>query len=206
MVYAQTRIHTREWYEWKFSGVLRDKRIPASRPELEITNKKNVPSSVFGSSNGSQNENKWKWKYQQILEPCKKTKKKKAVEHETDGSNKCSWWALNDLLCHEKKTRRFEKRKNNRHHSDHRSVKIGNSTEKSPRDLSRLAAIQTPVKASQLILERKKSQRVNKSTTVVDGNPKAPFSIATTPRCSERHYSPSWIDPLYAWPIPYNAE
>ena len=33
--------------------------------------------------------------------------------------------------------------------------------------------------------------------TVVEGNPKAPFSIATTPRCRGGHYSFPWIDPLY---------
>ena len=32
---------------------------------------------------------------------------------------------------------------------------------------------------------------------VVEGDPKAPFSIATTPRCRERHYSFPWIAPLY---------
>ena len=32
--------------------------------------------------------------------------------------------------------------------------------------------------------------------TVVTGDPKAPFSIATSPRCRGGHYSFPWIDPL----------
>ena len=34
--------------------------------------------------------------------------------------------------------------------------------------------------------------------TVVEGNPKASFSIATTPRCRGGHYSFLWIAPLYS--------
>ena len=33
--------------------------------------------------------------------------------------------------------------------------------------------------------------------TVVEGDPKAPFSIATTPRCRRERYSFPWIAPLY---------
>ena len=33
--------------------------------------------------------------------------------------------------------------------------------------------------------------------TLVKGDQKAPFSIATTSRCWEGRYSFSWIDPLY---------
>ena len=36
--------------------------------------------------------------------------------------------------------------------------------------------------------------------------PKAPFSIATTPRCRGGRNSFSWIAPLYPWSLPYNAE
>ena len=38
------------------------------------------------------------------------------------------------------------------------------------------------------------------------GDPKAPFLIATTPRCRGGHYSFPWIAPLYPWYIPYKAE
>ena len=41
---------------------------------------------------------------------------------------------------------------------------------------------------------------------LVKGDPKAPFSIATTPRCRGEHYSIPWIAPLYPWSLPYNAE
>ena len=41
--------------------------------------------------------------------------------------------------------------------------------------------------------------------TIVEGDPKAPFSIATTPRCRGGHSIP-WIAPLYPWTVPYNAE
>ena len=36
-----------------------------------------------------------------------------------------------------------------------------------------------------------------KLATVVEGDPKAPFSIATTPRCRGGCYSFPWIAPLY---------
>ena len=42
--------------------------------------------------------------------------------------------------------------------------------------------------------------------TVVEDDPKAPFSIATTPRCREESYSFPWIAPLYLWSLPYIAE
>ena len=36
-----------------------------------------------------------------------------------------------------------------------------------------------------------------KLATLVDGDPKAPFSIATAPRCRGECYSFPWIAPLY---------
>ena len=42
--------------------------------------------------------------------------------------------------------------------------------------------------------------------TVVEGDPKAPFSIATTPRCRGGHYSFPLIAPLYPWYVPYNTK
>ena len=41
-----------------------------------------------------------------------------------------------------------------------------------------------------------------KLVTLVEGDPKAPFSIATTPRCRGECYS----IPLYPWSLPYNAK
>ena len=37
---------------------------------------------------------------------------------------------------------------------------------------------------------------VSKLATLVEGDPKAPFSIATTPMCREGRYSVPWIAPL----------
>ena len=52
------------------------------------------------------------------------------------------------------------------------------------------------------IWQKRKSHVVlllwNKLPTVVGGDPKAPFSIATTPRCRGGHYSLPWIGPLYS--------
>ena len=45
-----------------------------------------------------------------------------------------------------------------------------------------------------------------KFATVVEGDPKPPFSIATTPRCRGECYSFPWIASLYPSYVPYNAE
>ena len=45
-----------------------------------------------------------------------------------------------------------------------------------------------------------------KLATLVEGDPKAPFSSATTPRCRGERYSIPWIAPPYPWSLPYNAE
>ena len=45
-----------------------------------------------------------------------------------------------------------------------------------------------------------------KLAIVVEGDPKAPLSIATTPRCKEVRYSIPWIAPLYHWSLPYSTE
>ena len=44
-----------------------------------------------------------------------------------------------------------------------------------------------------------------KLVTIVKGDSKAPFSIATTPRCRGKHKTFPCIAPLYPWYIPYNA-
>ena len=46
----------------------------------------------------------------------------------------------------------------------------------------------------------------HKLATVIKGNQKASFSIATTPRCRGERYSFPWIAPLYLWNVPYIAE
>ena len=45
-----------------------------------------------------------------------------------------------------------------------------------------------------------------KLATVVEGDPKAPFSIATTPTCRGGRYSILWFAPLHPWSSPYNVE
>ena len=45
-----------------------------------------------------------------------------------------------------------------------------------------------------------------KLVTVVKGDQKAPFSIATTPRSRGGRYSFTWIYPLYPWFVCYIAE
>ena len=42
-----------------------------------------------------------------------------------------------------------------------------------------------------------------KLVTLVEGNQKVPFSIATTSRCRGGCYSFPWIAPLYHWSLPY---
>ena len=54
-------------------------------------------------------------------------------------------------------------------------------------------------------LDKRKVSKV-KLATVVEGDQKAPFLMATTPSCRGGHYSFPWIAPLYPWCILYIAE
>ena len=45
-----------------------------------------------------------------------------------------------------------------------------------------------------------------KLATVIEGDQKAPFSIATTPNCKGGRYSLPWIAPPYPSYVPYIAE
>ncbi len=51
-----------------------------------------------------------------------------------------------------------------------------------------------------------KRQMQVKLATIVEGDLKVPFSVATTPRCRGGRFSFPWIAPLYPWSLPYNAE
>ena len=69
--------------------------------------------------------------------------------------------------------------------------------------LSSLALLRQPIQEKENF-EYKPT--VSKLATIVEGDPKAPFSIATTPRCRGGRYSIPRIAPLYPWTVPYNAE
>ena len=67
----------------------------------------------------------------------------------------------------------------------------------------------TPVEENQEIcsqLFKRKIKEKVKLATVVKGDQKAPFSIATTLRCRGGHYSFLWIALLYPQYLPYIAE
>ena len=49
-------------------------------------------------------------------------------------------------------------------------------------------------------------KKVSKVGNNSQGWPEGSFTIATTPRCREGHYSFPWIALLYLWSLPYNAE
>ena len=75
---------------------------------------------------------------------------------------------------------------NNNNDNPNLFVEFDKNTEKSPGKLTR--------------------SNISKLATIVEGDPKAPFSIATTPRCRGGRYSIPRIAPLYPWTVPYNAE
>ena len=52
----------------------------------------------------------------------------------------------------------------------------------------------------------KKSKVGDQSRGWLEGDSKAPFSIATTPRCRGGRNSFPRIAPFYLWSLPYNAE
>ena len=56
---------------------------------------------------------------------------------------------------------------------------------------------------NQLIMN---ASKIVKLVTLIEGDLKTPFSIATTPRCRGGHYSIPRIAPLYPWSSPYDAE
>ena len=72
--------------------------------------------------------------------------------------------------------------------------------------------VKTCVKTSYTFLDELTAEEKNwhiiffKLATVVEGDQKVPFSIATTPRCRGGHYSFPWIAPLYSCYILYIAE
>ena len=59
--------------------------------------------------------------------------------------------------------------------------------------------------ADSCLLLTKVSKKNVKLPTLVEGDLKVPFSVATTPKCKGGCYSIPWIAPLYPWSLPYNA-
>ena len=57
-----------------------------------------------------------------------------------------------------------------------------------------------------LLRKKKKKKKKKKLATLVEGDPKAPFSIATTPRFTGGRYSIPKIAPLYSWSLPYKCK
>ena len=56
-------------------------------------------------------------------------------------------------------------------------------------------------------VEEEEEQEVKvKLSPLVEGDLKAPISIATTPKCKEGRNSIPWIAPLYSWSLHYNTD
>ena len=77
---------------------------------------------------------------------------KKNEEYEGDGYINCKWGVKNGPQRLGKKNEGIEDLRKNVVHPDQSIVKIGLNTERSPRNLRRLAVTQTPVKDHQLTL------------------------------------------------------
>ena len=76
------------------------------------------------------------------------------MEREGNSDSLCCWRPWNDLQRIGKGTRRLKNKRISSHHPNYTVSKIGQNTEKSPRDLRRLAVTQTPSKMHQLTLVR----------------------------------------------------
>ena len=76
----------------------------------------------------------------------------KKKNSEGDGDSNCSWYARNDYPRVEKGVRIAGNQRKNQDHSNHSIIKIGQNTEKNPRNLRRLAVIQTLKKDKQQTL------------------------------------------------------
>ena len=74
------------------------------------------------------------------------------MEHEDDSVTSCNWCTWNNPQKINKGTRWLRNKKTSGDHSNYSIIKISQNTEKSPGDLSWLAAIQTPEKDHQLML------------------------------------------------------
>ena len=72
------------------------------------------------------------------------------MEYEGNGDTDSNWCARNDHQRLDKVAGRVGNRRKSRDHLNYSIIVIGQNTEKSPRDLGRLAVTLTPVKDHQL--------------------------------------------------------
>ena len=82
----------------------------------------------------------------------KKKKSNKTMKHKSDGNTSCNWCVWKNSQRLDKETGRLKNQKASRAYPDDSIIKIGQNTEKSPGDLRRLVATQTPVKNHQLTM------------------------------------------------------
>ena len=71
------------------------------------------------------------------------------MEHERDANTDDKWWVRNDPRTLDQEAGRVRTRRTNRDHPNYSIVLIGQNTEKSPGDLTRLVVPRTPAKDHQ---------------------------------------------------------
>ena len=84
----------------------------------------------------------------------------KPVEYESDGNNNCNWCSWYSHQKIDTWTGGFGNKRTNGDHPNYSFIKIGQNAEKSPGDLRRLAATQTPIRKYRLMLLWKTLKRV----------------------------------------------
>ena len=145
MVYAQSRIHSREEDVRNSLAFYDRNRSPnqdqTTRSSDNLINQKvNLPYCGFSRPGEPKSK--------------KKKKKKKKIETSTwtlleKEKRWCTWNSLQKL---DKRPGKFVNQKTNRHHPNYKIVVIGQDTKKRLGDLSRLAVAQTLVKDHELLL------------------------------------------------------
>ena len=96
---------------------------------------------------------------------------KKTVEHESNDYTNCNWCSWYNHQSIDTRTRRLGNKRTSVDHPNYCIFEIGQNTEKSPRELKRLAVTQTPVKAHQLTLMRKTPRSNNNNSICTNQNP-----------------------------------
>ena len=94
----------------------------------------------------------------------KNKKNKKTMEQEGDDDTSSNWCTWNDLQRIGKGGGRVGNKRSSKDHPEY-SIKIGQTTKKSPEDLWRLAVTQTPARNNQLTLGWKTLKNSSTTTT-----------------------------------------